>query len=61
MDSPNQPCGDSEESSVGNDCLAESLKVLSLGNSWTAHLGERRMRQLREALSLLREITDPYA
>jgi DNA-binding MarR family transcriptional regulator len=28
---------------------------------WTAHLGERRMRQLREALSLLREITDPYA
>jgi DNA-binding MarR family transcriptional regulator len=28
---------------------------------WTAHLGERRMRQLREALSLLCEITDPYA
>jgi DNA-binding MarR family transcriptional regulator len=28
---------------------------------WRAHLGERRMRQLREALSLLREITDPYA
>jgi hypothetical protein len=28
---------------------------------WTAHLGERRMRQLREALSLLYEITDPYA
>jgi DNA-binding MarR family transcriptional regulator len=28
---------------------------------WKAHLGERRMRQLREALSLLREITDPYA
>ena len=27
---------------------------------WKAHLGERRMRQLREALSLLREITDPY-
>jgi DNA-binding MarR family transcriptional regulator len=28
---------------------------------WTAHLGERRTRQLREALSMLREITDPYA
>ncbi len=28
---------------------------------WTAHLGVRRMRQLREALSVLREITDPYA
>ena len=27
---------------------------------WTAHLGERRMRQLREALTLLREVTDPY-
>ena len=28
---------------------------------WTAHLGERRMSHLREALSMLREITDPYA
>lgn len=28
---------------------------------WTRHLGERRMRQLREALDMLREITDPYA
>ncbi len=28
---------------------------------WTAHLGERRMRQLRETLTMLREITDPYA
>ena len=27
---------------------------------WTQHLGVRRMRQLREALELLREITDPY-
>jgi DNA-binding MarR family transcriptional regulator len=27
---------------------------------WEAHLGARRMRQLREALTLLREITDPY-
>ena len=27
---------------------------------WTEHLGPRRMKQLREALSMLREITDPY-
>ena len=27
---------------------------------WRAHLGERRWRQLREALTRLREITDPY-
>jgi DNA-binding MarR family transcriptional regulator len=28
---------------------------------WERHLGARRTRQLREALELLREITDPYA
>lgn len=28
---------------------------------WTAHLGQRRMRQLREGLVLLREICDPFA
>lgn len=28
---------------------------------WTAHLGKRRMAQLREALTMLREITDPFA
>ncbi|WP_068398843.1 MarR family winged helix-turn-helix transcriptional regulator [Kribbia dieselivorans] len=27
---------------------------------WSAHLGPRRMKQLREALEMLREITDPY-
>jgi len=27
---------------------------------WTEHLGPRRMKQLRDALNLLREITDPY-
>ena len=27
---------------------------------WEAHLGPRRMRALRESLTLLREITDPY-
>ncbi len=28
---------------------------------WTEHLGKRRMAQLREALNMLRELTDPYA
>ncbi|QBS43538.1 MarR family winged helix-turn-helix transcriptional regulator [Nocardia sp. CS682] len=28
---------------------------------WAAHLGTRRMRELRAALTALREITDPYA
>lgn len=28
---------------------------------WAAHLGARRMAQLRDALADLREITDPYA
>jgi DNA-binding MarR family transcriptional regulator len=27
---------------------------------WTKHLGARRTRQLREALTLLREVADPY-
>lgn len=27
---------------------------------WQRHLGTRRMRDLRESLTLLREITDPY-
>ncbi|MEO3783953.1 MarR family transcriptional regulator [Actinocorallia sp. B10E7] len=27
---------------------------------WLAHLGKRRMDQLRDALTRLREITDPY-
>ncbi len=27
---------------------------------WEAHLGPERMRQLRQALTALREITDPY-
>jgi hypothetical protein len=28
---------------------------------WERHLGTSRVRQLRTALELLREITDPYA
>ncbi len=31
-----------------------------LEEEWRAHLGDRRMRQLREALTALREVTDPY-
>lgn len=34
--------------------------VAEVEAEWRAHLGERRWRQLREALTALREITDPY-
>lgn len=34
--------------------------VAEVEAEWTAHLGPRRMKQLREALTWLREITDPY-
>jgi DNA-binding MarR family transcriptional regulator len=37
---------------------AEEAKIDA---EWTRHIGTPRMRQLREALTLLREITDPYA
>ena len=36
-------------------------EVVAVEAEWTAHLGTRRMRQLREALTQLREITDPWA
>ncbi|WP_405822324.1 MarR family transcriptional regulator [Streptomyces sp. NBC_01390] len=51
-------------------CLAERARaaqpvaaevVAEVEAEWEAHLGKRRMTQLREALTLLREITDPYA
>ncbi|HJT95080.1 MAG TPA: hypothetical protein VJ777_24595 [Mycobacterium sp.] len=35
------------------------LDVVRIAGEWTPHLGERRMRQLREPLTVLREITDP--
>ncbi|MEV4685523.1 MarR family winged helix-turn-helix transcriptional regulator [Streptomyces kurssanovii] len=35
--------------------------VAEVEKEWEAHLGKRRMTQLRQALTLLREITDPYA
>jgi DNA-binding MarR family transcriptional regulator len=34
--------------------------VAEMERAWTAHLGTRRTAQLREALTRLREITDPY-
>jgi DNA-binding MarR family transcriptional regulator len=36
---------------------AEEEKITA---EWTRHLGARRMQQLRDGLTLLREITDPY-
>jgi DNA-binding MarR family transcriptional regulator len=35
--------------------------VAEVEAEWTEHLGPRRIRQLREILSKLRDITDPYA
>ncbi|WCD94898.1 hypothetical protein PGH47_04230 [Streptomyces sp. HUAS 31] len=35
--------------------------VAEVEQEWEAHLGKRRMKQLREALTLLREITDPWS
>lgn len=32
----------------------------AIEQEWRAHLGARRMQQLREALTELRDITDPY-
>ncbi len=51
-------------------CLAQRARaaqpvaaevVAEVEAEWEAHLGKRRMSQLRQALTLLREITDPYA
>ncbi|WP_406220049.1 hypothetical protein [Streptomyces canus] len=40
--------------------LADGV-VAEVEKEWEDHLGRRRMKQLREALTLLREITDPWA
>lgn len=34
--------------------------IADIEAEWTAHIGPRRMAQLRDALTRLREITDPY-
>jgi DNA-binding MarR family transcriptional regulator len=39
--------------------VAEAV-VAEVEAEWRAHLGERRWGQLRDALTRLREITDPY-
>ncbi|GAA1600650.1 winged helix DNA-binding protein [Kribbella sancticallisti] len=38
-----------------------AAEVARIEAEWTAHLGRSRTRQLRETLTSLREITDPYA
>ena len=37
---------------------AEEARIVA---EWQAHLGDERMDQLRQALTAMREITDPYA
>jgi hypothetical protein len=34
--------------------------VAAVEQEWRTHLGERRWRQLRDALVRLREVTDPF-
>jgi DNA-binding MarR family transcriptional regulator len=36
-------------------------EVAAVEEEWTAHLGAHKMRQLRQTLTKLREITDPWA
>jgi DNA-binding MarR family transcriptional regulator len=38
-----------------------AAEIARIEAEWTAHLGQTRTGQLREALTRLREITDPYA
>jgi DNA-binding MarR family transcriptional regulator len=40
---------------------ASAEVVAEVEARWVAHLGKARTRQLREALTMLRDITDPYA
>ncbi|TWP46921.1 MarR family transcriptional regulator [Lentzea tibetensis] len=35
-------------------------EVAKVEQEWERHIGKRRMAQLRETLTMLREITDPY-
>jgi DNA-binding MarR family transcriptional regulator len=45
----------------GQQLIEISLPVLrDVEATWRAHLGARRTRQLKEALTALREITDPF-
>lgn len=51
-------CGGTE--GMGGKEVADGV-VAEVEREWEEHLGKRRMKQLREALTLLREITDPWA
>jgi DNA-binding MarR family transcriptional regulator len=45
----------------GHELIELSLPVVrDIQGQWTAHLGPGRTRQLRQALKMLREITDPH-
>ena len=47
---------------AGRELVALSLPVVrATEEAWTEHLGPERTRQLREALTQLRTITDPFA
>lgn len=41
-------------------CRTAGAEVAKVEDEWRRYLGDRRFRQLREALTALREITDPY-
>jgi DNA-binding MarR family transcriptional regulator len=46
----------------GHDAVRiAAAEVAAVEEEWTQHLGARRMQQLRQALTQLREITDPWA
>ncbi len=46
----------------GQELVRTTLPAIrQVETQWAAHLGPERTRQLREALTALREITDPYA
>ena len=46
----------------GHDAVRLAAEeVAAVEEEWSAHLGARRMQQLRQALTDLREITDPWA
>lgn len=45
----------------GQELVTLSLPVVEeMERAWAEHLGAKRTRQLREALVVLREITDPF-
>lgn len=41
-------------------CRAAGDEIARVEDEWRRFLGERRFQQLRDALTALREITDPY-